>query len=195
MVIDDLQLTITPSVALYTQNIPDSALTVNESVSEGRHAIILDFNNSDGWYSRDMGTIFQWPTAAGTVLDVWQPSIIPLREDIYYRMSFHFLINSLGLTGWGHVRECNFAFASSTDLALLLTFDNGAVPSQISLTIPNSGGDYTKTKLTMPANKFKMIEGFLSSSQPFLLWGMDCELKLGEWGRSSPYKVLKPFSG
>src|SRR5271165_4291936 len=105
MLIADLSLTITPYTALYTSAVPDSAMTVNESVTQGRHAVILDFNDSDGLYSRDLGVAFQWPTVADTILDLWQPSIIPSDDDLYNRLSYHFLISALGLTGWGHVRE------------------------------------------------------------------------------------------
>jgi len=195
MYIADLQLTITPASALYTNLIADSALTVNESVTQGRHSIILDFNESGGLYARDLGTIFQWPSSAGTVLDVWQPSIIPLDEDRYYRMSFHFLIKDLGGVGWNHVREMNLPFTSSTDLTLLLTFDNGAVPSSISLDIPNSGGTPAKQKVTMPPNKWKQCEGWLSSTQPFLLRDTDLEMKIRSWGSSEAYRTVKPFSG
>lgn len=194
-VISDLQLTITPSAALYTQNVPDSQITVNESVSQGRHAIILDFNNSEGLYVRDLGTIFSWPTGVGTVLDVWQPSIIPLDEDVYQRMSFHFLMKSLGGVGWQHVREINLAYAATAPLTLLLSFDDAAVPSSISLTIPASVGQETKAKVIMPPNKFKLVEGFLSSTQPFLFWSNDMQMKLRSWGSSDPYRIEKPFSG
>jgi hypothetical protein len=195
MYISDLQLTITPASALYTSPVPDSALTVNESVTQGRTSIILDFNNSEGLYARDLGTIFQWPTSAGTVLEVWQPSIIPLDEDRYQRMSFHFLIKDLGGVGWNHVREMNVPYTSSAALTLLLTFDNGAVPSSVTLTLPSSGGTPTKLKVTMPPNKWKQCEGFLSSTQPFLLRDTDLEMKVRSWGSAEAYRVVKPFSG
>jgi sugar lactone lactonase YvrE len=191
----DLSLFIIPSTALYTQPVPNSAITVNEDYSQGRPQIVLDFNDSDGLYARDLGTIFTWPISSGTILDVWQPTIIPFREDIYNRLSFHFLIDSLQLKGWGSIREFNFAFQSETDLTLLLTFDTGAVPQEITITIPNSGGDYAKVKITAPVNKFKMVEGFLSSAEPFSLWTQDCELKLAEWGRTDSYRIVKPFVG
>jgi hypothetical protein len=195
MYISDLQLTITPASALYTSPVPDSALTVNESVTQGRTSIILDFNNSEGLYARDLGTIFQWPISAGTVLEVWQPSIIPLDEDRYQRMSFHFLIKDLGGVGWNHVREMNVPYTSSAALTLLLTFDNGAVPSSVTLTLPSSGGTPTKLKVTMPPNKWKQCEGFLSSTQPFLLRDTDLEMKVRSWGSAEAYRVVKPFSG
>lgn len=194
-VIADLQLSITPSAALYTAPVDDADITVNESVDGGRHAIILDFNDTEGLYVRDLGTIFAWPTTAGTILDVWQPSIALMDDDVYDRLSFHSLMNSLGLTGWGHIREMNIPFASTTDLTLLLSFGEGAVPPFISLTIPNSGGQETKTKVTIPPNKFKLVEIFLSSAQPFKLWGSDLELKIRSWGSEGPYQIVRPIAG
>jgi hypothetical protein len=195
MLISDLQLTITPSASLYTAPVPDSSLAVNESATSGRHAIILDFNDPDGLYVRDLGCIFQWPTVAKTVLDIFQPSIIPLDDDLHYRLSYHFLIKSLNGVGWNHVRELNVAFNSTTDLTVLFTFDDGAVPQSITLTVPNSGGEYAKTKITLPPNKWKLIEGFISSPEPFLLWDSDLELKTKSWGSHQGYKIERPFSG
>src|SRR6185437_1451138 len=84
-VITDLQLTISPYTALYSALVPDSQITAHEIATDGRKSIVLDFNNGDGIYARDLGTIFQWPTNSLTVLDVWQPSIIPMPEGIYDR--------------------------------------------------------------------------------------------------------------
>src|SRR5438270_11668154 len=84
-VIADLQLTITPATGLYANRIPDSQSIASEKNDQGRNQIVLDFNSGDGVYARDMGTIFQWPTLAGTVLRRWQPSIIPVPETIFSR--------------------------------------------------------------------------------------------------------------
>ena len=188
----DLQLYIGPATALFGSPVSAAGIAVNESYDQGRNAIVLDFNNSEGIYARDLGVVFTWPVGSGTVLDLWSPSIIPEQDDLYNRLSYHFLINALGLTGWGHVRELNFAHNATEDLKLLLLFDQWP---DILITIPNSGGVTTKVKVVLPPNKFKMIEGWLSSAQPFLLWSESCELKLGQWGRSEGYRVLKPFSG
>ena len=190
-VIPDLSLTITPSTALYTEPVPDAALSFSEDVSQGRHAIIIDFNDSDGLLARDLGTIFQWPTGAHTVLDIWQPSIIPLDDDVYQRMSFHFLMKSLGTTGWGHLREVNLAYQATAPLMLLLTFDQWP---PITLTIPSSNGSEIKQKVTIPPNKFKLIEAFLSSASPFKLWGSDVEFKIKSWGSTQAYRVVKPLA-
>lgn len=190
--VPDLSLFIGPATALYANPVPTAQIAVNESNTQGRNAIILDFNNSEGLYARDLGVVFSWPISSKTVLDLWQPTIIPEQDDLYNRLSYHFLINALGLTGWGHIRELNIAHNATANINLLLQFDQWP---DINITIPHSGGLTTKVKVVLPAQKFKMVEGFLSSSQPFMLWGESCELKLGQWGRAEGYKVLKPFSG
>jgi hypothetical protein len=190
--VSDLSLYIGPATSLYASPVPTVSIAVNESVTQGRNAIILDFNNSEGLYARDLGVVFSWPVGSGVILDLWQPTIIPEQDDLYNRLSYHFLLNALGLTGWGHIRELNIAHNATAPINLLLQFDQWP---NINLTIPSAGGATTKVKVVLPANKFKMVEGFLSSSQPFMLWGESCELKLGQWGRSDGYRVLKPFSG
>ena len=202
--ISDLALTISPYSALYKTLVPDANIAVNESTIQGRNAIILDFDQNDGLYTRDLGAVFSWPTVVvtnniplhlqtikQTVLDVYQPSIIPEDDDIYARLSYHFLFSSLGLVGWGHLREMNLAHISTTDLTVVLTFDQWPT---ITLTVPNSGGAQVKTKVTIPANKFKLIDCYVSSSSPFKMFGSDCEAKIGQWGRSEGYAVLKPLA-
>lgn len=86
-VIADLQLTITPATGLYTNPIPDANITASETQSGSRSAIVLDFNSGDGLYARDLGCAFQWPMASGTILYIWQPSVIPMPEGIFDRAS------------------------------------------------------------------------------------------------------------
>lgn len=287
MNIADLSLTISPYTALYTQLVPDANIVATESHTEGRAAVVLDFNAGNGLYSRDLGAVLSWPLGVGNLLRIWQPSQIPQPESVYNRpgdwsdggypgakfvqgiivqadsfnfqkrftlqasddLSFHPLLEmpatfngqteiafscvpfiahnvrrvstdgiawrvwnerlvfqpypeltmnwtapqtALGLTGWGHLRELNLAHISTANLTLTLSFD--AWP-QILLTIPNSGGVMQKVKITLPANKFKLVQPSLTSTAPFRLFAPDLEVKLGQWGRSSGYQVLKPFGG
>jgi len=286
-IVTDLQLTITPATALYTNPVPDGDINAYETTTEGRHAVVLDFNGGEGLYARDLGTIFQWPTTARTVLYVWQPSVIPQPETIYGRatdwndcgtiadkffqgvrleansfnvvknfqlqssddLSLHALLEapavfngqsvktfscvpfvahsvrlvssdgipwqifewkpvfepwpsacldwhtemtSLGLVGWAHAREINLAHVSTADITLSLTFD--AWPT-ITLTIPNSGGLQQKLKITLPANKFKLIGFEASSTQIFRLFLDDMQVKVKSWGSQQAYEIIKPFGG
>lgn len=194
-VIADLSLTITPTYALYTHNVADATMNVNESDVEGRKAIILNFNNAEGLYTRDLGTIFQWPTTEGTILDVWQPSIAPMDDDVYDRLSYHCLMTSLGMEGWGHCREMNIAYAATADVILRLDFGVGAYPTNLQLLLPHTSGLETKLKVTMPANKFKLVEVFFTSGKPFKFWASDLEMKIGQWGTFAAYRVARPVSG
>jgi hypothetical protein len=101
-------------------------------------------------------------------------------------------MTSLGMVGWGHVREMNIAHVSTADLTLILTFD--AWPT-ITLTIPNSGGVQNKTKVTLPPNKFKLIGLQIFSSAKFRLFADDLELKIKHWGSTEAYQILRPFGG
>lgn len=104
-------------------------------------------------------------------------------------------LNSLGGTGWQHIREMNIAHISTADLVLTLTFDIGASPTILSIVIPNSGGGQAKTKVTIPRNKFKLVAFRLSSTAPFRHFKEDMECKIGDWGRTDPYRNIKPFGG
>ena len=187
--ISDLSLFIEPASALYTSLVPHAALTFSETELQGRREIILDFNGSDGLWTRDLGTIFTWATKVRTVLRVWQPSIAPTDGEIYDRLQFHAIKSSLGMVGYAHARQMNIAHISTADLTLELEFDDWPT---ITLTIPNSGGVQMKTKVTLPPNKWKLIEVVISSTAPFKIFGGDLELTCGQWGRTNPYQVLRP---
>jgi len=286
-VIPDLSLTITPSTALYTAPVNDAQINAYESVQEGRHAVVLDFNQGGGLYSRDLGTIFEWPAQSGTILYVWQPSIIPMPEGTYGRatdwldsggakfiqgviieadsfnvaknfvlqdadtLAFHALnevpanfnqqsvkafscvtpfvahsarvistdgvewrvwstklvsqpwpelcfnwqteMTSLGMIGWGHVRELNVPYVSTSPITLNLTFD--AWPT-ITITLPSTGGLQAKTKVTLPANKFKLIAlQTLSGGVGHRIFADDLQLKIKSWGSTEAYQILRPWGG
>lgn len=100
--------------------------------------------------------------------------------------------SALGLVGWGHLREMNIAYISTANLSLTLSFDAWPV---ITIVIPPSGGVIKKVKFPLPVNKFKLVQPSVTSTAPFRLFAPEIEVKLGQWGRSDSYKVLKPFGG
>jgi hypothetical protein len=99
---------------------------------------------------------------------------------------------SHGLLGWQHVRELNIAHISTADLTLTIIPDVG---DPISVVVPNSAGIQTKTKVTVFANKAKLYSYRLSSDEPFRVFEPDVEVKVGYWGRTDPYDIVKPFGG
>jgi len=96
------------------------------------------------------------------------------------------------LKGWQHIRLLNIAHISTVDLLLTLTFDHWP---QIQVPVPNSGGLFVKTKVTIPVNKFKIVDYRLSSTAAFRVFERDIEVYVKEWGSQGPYQILKPFGG
>jgi hypothetical protein len=99
---------------------------------------------------------------------------------------------SHGMLGWQHVRELNIAHTSTADLTLTIIPDVG---DPIVVDVPNSNGVQTKTKVTVFANKAKLFSYRLSSDEPFRVFEPDIECKVGEWGRTDTYQIVKPFGG
>lgn len=104
-------------------------------------------------------------------------------------------MTSFGIEGWMHAREVNIEHISTADLVLTLIFDPGGAPAQIAVTIPNSGGLQAKTKVTLPANKFKLASRRLSSSAPFRVFEEGVECKVGQWGRTAGYRNVRQIGG
>ena len=78
-------LTVKPYSALYTSQVLDADIVVSSTTRQGRTETVLDFYGGDGVYSRDFETAFSWPISQGTILYVWQPTIIDKPEDTYNR--------------------------------------------------------------------------------------------------------------
>lgn len=105
-------------------------------------------------------------------------------------------LTALGGIGWQHLRLMNLEYISMAPILLSFVVDtgNGSI-APVSITIPSSGGTQTKTKLTMSANKWKLISFKASSTAPMNLFleGLECWVK--SWGSAGEYRKLKPFGG
>jgi hypothetical protein len=288
--VSTLGLSIAPATELYTNFIVPANVQASQYTTEGRVAIVFDFNSGDGLYARDIETAFTWSLGNYIALRVWQPALIPMPEQQYNRptdwddggtpenkfiqgvtveadsfnaqkffllqsaddLSLHSLNEmpttfpkqtiksfsclvpfvahsarilatdgiawrvwnshiifepwpsqtmnwqteqvSFGMTGWLHSREMNIAYASATAITVVLTFD--AWPT-ITINLPSSGGAFTqaKTKVTLPANKFKLVAVRVFSTAPFFLFENDLEFKVKQWGSTEAYRVLKIVGG
>ena len=87
MALVGVSLQVKPYSALYTKVVPDADIVVSSTNLQGRTETILDLYAGDGLYSRDISTAFSWPISQGTILYVWQPSLIGKPENIYDRAS------------------------------------------------------------------------------------------------------------
>jgi hypothetical protein len=102
---------------------------------------------------------------------------------------------SHGLKGWQHIREINVPYLSTAPVTLKLVFDDQSVPIA-PITIPSSAGVQQKLLITVPANKFKLVSyGFSSSTPGLRLWKDQVEVKVGPWGRTDAYSIVRPFGG
>jgi hypothetical protein len=101
-------------------------------------------------------------------------------------------LNSLGMVGWAHAREINFPYISTATVTLTLTFD--AWPT-ITLTLPSTNGLQAKTKVVLPANKWKLIAFGATSTAAFRVFAADFQVKVKAWGSTGPYQILKPIGG
>lgn len=102
---------------------------------------------------------------------------------------------SLGIVGWGHIRELNVPYISTAPVTLTLTFDDAAVGGPIVLTLPSTAGAQLKTRFSPTFNKWKLIGFQAVSTAPFYLFLDDFEAKIKSWGSQEPYQVVKPFGG
>jgi hypothetical protein len=78
-------LNISPATELFKAFIPAGSMAESEYLTEGRKAIVIDFNNGAGVYARDFETQFSWGVQTHIVLRVWQPTLIPLPENVFDR--------------------------------------------------------------------------------------------------------------
>lgn len=108
---------------------------------------------------------------------------------------------ALDLSGWGHLREMNFVYASSAPVTVNLVFD--AYPPQqyifpannTASVAPSVVPNKNKTKQTLQTNKFKLTSFQAISDEPFYLFRDDLEFKIKQWGSSNPYTVIRPYGG
>lgn len=101
---------------------------------------------------------------------------------------------SHGFEGWQHIKEINIPYLSNVPLTLTLLFDQQSytIPA---LTLPSSGGVQQKLLVIIPPNKFKLVSYGLTGTSRFRLWKEDMEVKVGPWGRTDAYRIVRPFGG
>jgi hypothetical protein len=287
-VAEGFDVTVTPYTNLFLNPVAGSAPTALVSEDGERAPYIVDFENGQGLYARDLEAALSWVLNDETIVFVWQPSLVPQPEGTQNRpsdwddggtpgakfvqglmleadtfgdqktfqvqsaddMMLHvpnevpvtfdgqsilpftftppFIAHSMrivttdsvewrtwsaqwvfqpypelvsqwqtemvshGVKGWMHLREMNIPAIAIADLQLTLAFDWWPT---IVLTVPSTSGLFKKQKVTLPANKSKLVSYRVNSLQPFRLFEKDVEVKIKEWGSTEAYKVLKPFGG
>lgn len=94
---------------------------------------------------------------------------------------------------WQHVKELNAEYQLPTGTANLQFIpDQGIAIS--SITVPTAANQIKSLLIAPAPNKFKLLQFILVATDPkFRMWTDGWEVKLGAWGRDTPYQVVKPF--
>lgn len=95
--------------------------------------------------------------------------------------------SAVGFDGYGHIYSLNIAYAATSQVTFTMTYDG---QSQVFI-LPSTGGIYTKTFLSVSANKGKLYT-FQFSTVPDVgklqLWKNDLVIDAGTWGRTDAYR-------
>ncbi len=87
MAVVGVGLQIKPYTALYTNLIVDANISVASSTAQGRTETVLDFFQGEGVNARDFECAFSWNISQGTILYVFQPSVVQFPENTFDRAS------------------------------------------------------------------------------------------------------------
>ncbi len=90
---------------------------------------------------------------------------------------------------FGHAYRAQIAHRSTADVTMIVTIDG----VDYSYTIPNSGGEYEKTYVTLQAIKGKSFEFDFESSVGFRLYKRDCSVSVKAWSDIAAYQSATPF--
>lgn len=96
--------------------------------------------------------------------------------------------------GWQSIYYVNLPHISTADITLTLTFDQGPV-STVTLTVPNSGGNFIKTLVPIGANKFKLVSFTATSTAKATIFREQLEVWVKPWGSAGPFTPVRPFGG
>lgn len=169
-----------------------TALTVTQAaISRTR----LPYNVGGLVVSDFIGLYMQWSddyTAQmfPTTLYAWQPSFVvqPARD-----IGFITLGSSFGLKGFAHIRQLLVAYISTAPVTItIVTFDGQDPPN---IVLPSTGGLYQKITFPVGPNKGTLFQFQTASTAPFQIFEDDCEVWIGEWGRSDNYSVFRNLGG
>lgn len=164
--------------------IPASASRQRQPVSVGG-IVVSDFLGLYATWTDDFSV-----QSTPTKLYIWQPSftIQPARAVAWYTFG-----SAFGISGYMHVRELMLAWVSTADITLTITAYDGQSPTFV--TIPSSAGAYQKRLFVLSANKGVLYKFSATSLEKFQLFLDDSEIRVGAWGRTSPYMVSRNFGG
>lgn len=90
---------------------------------------------------------------------------------------------------FGHLYRAQIAHRSTTDITMAVTIDG----VDYEYSIPNSGGDYRKTYVTLQAIKGKSFQYTFESSEGYRIYKRDCVVECKSWADIAAYQSATPF--
>lgn len=155
--------------------------------ANGKQTLVFSFDPP--FIAHDVQIVPQGNMRIWTADSEWVSSATPDAGLTWYTQ-----LSALGGQGWQHIREMNVCYSATAAVTMTLRFDPGAVPASIVITLPSTGGVESKTKVTIPANKFKLASVSLVSTAPVRVFGTDFECKIKSWGSTDSYRIV-PITG
>jgi hypothetical protein len=157
---------------------------------------LVDFTAATGADVLDLACQFSFALGSGNWLKELQYDWTEIPEQI---VAWRTGMKSYGLDGWLSVPWIRFAYASTTIVNLSIITDQGAITT---IAVPSSGGAPAKYFSWLPptvggvSSKFKLLEWVADAGgAPWTCYAADIEFPIGQWGRTSPFKIIRPFSG
>lgn len=153
-----------------------------------RALLEIKTNNGDGQDARSATISIRWSTKSGSI-----PKFFG-----WEAMGSHYPVGLLAvktisgthaLSRYQHIREAFMSLIAPADVTLAITIDG----MTRTYTIPATGTEHLKPRIAVDAIKGKMFGYKLDSTQVFKFFVADSELLVGEWGRTGPYQVIRPF--
>jgi len=179
------------TLSYYAQRLQTAVTGFTPSTVTGTAGVeqdfLVDFTAASNADVRDVAMEMSWALGSGNILSSYEVDWTMMPEQI---IGFRTGMLSYGNKGWMSATWINLAYQSTTAVTVVMTPDNG---SAITLTFPSTAGKQVKQFMTLPANKFKLVEWTINSSAPFSISAADCEMMLCSWGGNSG--TVKPFQG
>lgn len=157
----------------------------------GRSLVGVSIQNGAGYTAHNLGLEFTWAGSGYVLLYEWQPRLIAEPLD-FLAAAWQTKGSSLGLSGYGHLRDGYIAYSSQVPVTLTIVVDGVPIIATPN-PLPATGGVYQKAYIVFPALKGKVFTPFLLASAGFEFFPRDSQFRAKSWGSSNPYMEVNPF--
>jgi len=167
----------------------EAAINVTGS---GRQRVALNLQQSLGneIYALNISFDIAWETNGGAIAPILYQYDTLYRVEPAAMKHWEIPPNSLGLTGFFHVRDSYVTLRSGADVTMTLRTDAGDTQT---FTIPNTAGVKQKIYVPFAANKVKLIGFTFNSTEDFRMYQPECELRAKPWMTDLGYSVAPLF--